>query len=110
MTGPLSVQEARDLINVRLQEIDELWAAVRYVVPEVRRPLTVSQRAVARAMAFSHLTLPEIAREFGVSPNTVKTHARKAFKVLGVTRRVQVREALLAAERVPGVPAAGEVA
>lgn len=107
MNGPMSVQEARAQIDVRLREIDELWAAVRYVAPEVPRVLTESQRAVARMFAWSNLTATEIARERGVSVNTVKSQIRVAYKVLGVRRRGELRQVLIAAERVPEVPKAG---
>lgn len=107
MTGPLSVAEAREQIEFRLREVDELWAAIRYVAPEVRRPLTVSQRAVARAFAWSNLSAREIARERGVSVNTIKSQIRVAYAVLGVRRRGELRQALIAAERVPEVPQVG---
>jgi LuxR family maltose regulon positive regulatory protein len=56
---------------------------------------TERERAVARYLA-SRLTVPEIARELGVTPNTVKTHLKSLYRKLGVTSR---DEAVTAARR-----------
>ena len=45
---------------------------------------TERERTVARYLA-SRLTVPEIARELGISPNTMKTHASALYRKLGVT-------------------------
>jgi DNA-binding CsgD family transcriptional regulator len=113
--GPLTVEEAREQIDVRLAEInearagidatlieiDELWTHVRTGQPEVRRPLTPNELAVARIAAWSNLTLPEIARRRWVSPNTVRTQMKSVYRKLGITRRADLRQALLDAERIP---------
>ncbi|GGM53760.1 helix-turn-helix transcriptional regulator [Dactylosporangium sucinum] len=102
MTDVLTVDEARAAIDARLREIDELWAAARAVAPVGARPLSPAERAVARLAAWSHLTMSEIARERGVSVNTVKTQLRKAYGALGVHRRSQLAPALREAERISG--------
>lgn len=100
MIGPLTVDEAREQIDLRLREVDELWAAARRIAP-VRRMLPPAQRAVARLAAWSHLTTAEIARERGVSVNTVKSQLRAVYDALDINRRSQLRQALLDAERIP---------
>ncbi|GAA0720191.1 helix-turn-helix transcriptional regulator [Dactylosporangium roseum] len=107
MIGPLTVDEAREQINLRLREIDELWAAVQVEAPEVRRPtgrLTEMELQVARAAAWSTLSFPEIARERWVSVNTVRSQIKSAYGKLGIHRRADLRSALLDAERIPGDP------
>ena len=101
------MQEAREQIDVRLREIDEFWAAVVYVAPDIRRPLTRMQLEVVRRTALFDMTAQQVAAELFVSVNTVKTHLRLAYQRLGITRRAQLRDALIAAERVPEVPRVG---
>lgn len=47
---------------------------------------TVRERDVLRFLP-GRLTVPEIARELGVSPNTLKTHLKGLYRKLGVTSR-----------------------
>ena len=47
---------------------------------------TTRERDTARYLA-SRLTIPEMARELGVSPNTLKSHLRGLYRKLGVTSR-----------------------
>lgn len=55
--------------------------------------LTPSQRRIA-ALLCGGATQVEIASHLGVSVNTVKTHLRTAYRVLGVSSRVELVEAL----------------
>jgi LuxR family maltose regulon positive regulatory protein len=55
-------------------------------VPTMLGQPTARERTVARYLA-SRLTVPEIARELGISPNTMKTHVSALYRKLGVTTR-----------------------
>ncbi|GAA2577665.1 LuxR C-terminal-related transcriptional regulator [Winogradskya consettensis] len=54
-------------------------------------PLTERERSVLRLLRGT-LTLPEIANELWVSPNTVKTHVRAIYRKLEVTSRSELRD------------------
>ena len=47
---------------------------------------TARERDAARLLP-SRLTVPEIARELGISTNTLKTHLKGLYRKLGVTSR-----------------------
>jgi DNA-binding CsgD family transcriptional regulator len=47
---------------------------------------TARERDAARFLP-SRLTVPEIARELGISTNTLKTHLKGLYRKLGVTSR-----------------------
>ena len=55
--------------------------------------LTPAERDVAD-LAASGLTVPQIAERLFVSPNTVKSHLRRIYTKLGITRRVQLASIL----------------
>jgi LuxR family maltose regulon positive regulatory protein len=57
---------------------------------------TERERTVVRYLA-SRLTVPEIARELGISPNTLKTHISALYRKLNVTSR---EAAVVTARRV----------
>jgi DNA-binding CsgD family transcriptional regulator len=54
--------------------------------------LTRAEARVALS-ASSGLTVPETARQFGISPNTVKTHLRKVFAKTGNSRQAELARA-----------------
>jgi LuxR family maltose regulon positive regulatory protein len=55
-------------------------------VPGLYEQPTERERAVARYLA-SRLTAPEIARELGISTNTLKTHVTALYRKLEVNSR-----------------------
>lgn len=55
-------------------------------VPRLVEQPTARERDAVRFLS-SRLTIPEIARELGVSPNTLKTHLRGLYRKLDVTSR-----------------------
>jgi LuxR family maltose regulon positive regulatory protein len=55
-------------------------------LPGLVEQLTSRERDALRYLP-SRLTVPEIARELGVSPNTLKTHLKGLYRKLGVTAR-----------------------
>jgi LuxR family transcriptional regulator, maltose regulon positive regulatory protein len=72
-------------------EIRDLLAGTRPAPPPSQpkpllEPLSVSEVRVLRYLP-TNLTVPEIARELSVSPNTVKTHMRSLYAKLGSHRR-----------------------
>jgi LuxR family transcriptional regulator, maltose regulon positive regulatory protein len=72
-------------------EIRGLLAGARPAPPPSRpgpllEPLSGSEVRVLRYLP-TNLTVPEIARELSVSPNTVKTHMRSLYAKLGSHRR-----------------------
>jgi len=72
-------------------EIRDLLAGTQAAPPPSRpgpllEPLSGSEVRVLRYLP-TNLTVPEIARELSVSPNTVKTHMRSLYAKLGSHRR-----------------------
>jgi LuxR family transcriptional regulator, maltose regulon positive regulatory protein len=67
-------------------------------IPTLYEQPTERERTVARYLA-SRLTVPEIARELGISPNTLKTHISSLYRKMDVTSR----EAAVATARRTGV-------
>ena len=65
-------------------------------VPTLYEQPTERERAVVRYLA-SRLTVPEIARELGISPNTLKSHITALYRKLGVNSR---KEAVAEARRL----------
>ncbi|MBX3131726.1 MAG: helix-turn-helix transcriptional regulator [Polyangiaceae bacterium] len=65
-------------------------------VPRLGAPstLTTAERAVADAVA-AGLRVREVAEEQALSPNTVKFHLKNVYLKLGVSTRLELREALL---------------
>lgn len=59
--------------------------------------LNERQKACLR-LYYQGLEAKEIAREFGISPNTVNQHLRDARRILGVSRSVQAARMLTEAE------------
>jgi LuxR family transcriptional regulator, maltose regulon positive regulatory protein len=55
-------------------------------IPTLYEQPTERERTVARYLA-SRLTVPEIARELGISPNTLKSHVSSLYRKLDVTSR-----------------------
>jgi DNA-binding CsgD family transcriptional regulator len=55
--------------------------------------LSARQRRIARYAA-GGVTIAEIADALGLSPNTVREHLRRAYRVLGVHNRVELNRAL----------------
>ncbi|GAA2346594.1 helix-turn-helix transcriptional regulator [Dactylosporangium salmoneum] len=129
MTAPQTVAEAQyaidqqlHVIDLSLREvgkqlrvIDEHLGTVNRLRAELsrlrrRRPtrtsLSRAEMDVARRFAWSGLSVPQIARERHVSPNTVKSQLRAAYQLLGVRERAELKQALQAAGHVP----AGEAA
>jgi DNA-binding CsgD family transcriptional regulator len=51
--------------------------------------LTPAEARVALA-ASSGLTIPEVARQLNLSPNTIKTHLRKVFAKTGTNRQMEL--------------------
>jgi DNA-binding CsgD family transcriptional regulator len=62
--------------------------------------LTQAEARVAIAVAMG-LNIPEVARQIGLSPNTVKTHLRRVFDKTGTARQAELARlmALLGAIR-----------
>ena len=54
-------------------------------------PLSGSETRVLRYLP-TNLTMPEIARELSVSPNTVKTHIRHLYAKFGTHQRTEAVE------------------
>ena len=67
-------------------------------LPTLYEQPTERERTVARYLA-SRLTVPEIARELSISPNTLKTHVSSLYRKLDVTSR----EAAVATARRLGI-------
>lgn len=63
-----------------------------YVVPS-DLPLTTRQREIAD-LASRGFTVDEMAALTGCTPNTVKTHLKTVYRVLGVANRIELRELL----------------
>jgi LuxR family transcriptional regulator, maltose regulon positive regulatory protein len=54
-------------------------------------PLSESEIRVLRYL-LTNLTIPEIARELSVSPNTVRTHVRHVYAKFGTHHRAEAVE------------------
>ncbi|WP_284045899.1 helix-turn-helix transcriptional regulator [Paractinoplanes maris] len=77
----------------RARADSELAAAAAPAHRDVTAQLTPQQREVVR-LAAQGLTNQQIATRLALSPRTVSTHLARAFPVLGVTRRAQLRAVL----------------
>jgi LuxR family maltose regulon positive regulatory protein len=55
-------------------------------VPTLYEQPTERERVIARYLP-SRLTVPEIAHEIGVTPNTLKSHLKSLYRKLDVTTR-----------------------
>jgi LuxR family maltose regulon positive regulatory protein len=95
LAGPRTQEllAARAAVNGRGPFAAQLAAARAAVVPDAAVPLSERELAVL-ALLPSLLSAREIATEFSVSVNTVKSHIRSIYAKLGVTSR---REAVLSA-------------
>jgi DNA-binding CsgD family transcriptional regulator len=71
--------------------------------PKARNGLAPRERQVAEAMA-AGLSRPEIARQLGLSPNTVVTMSGRVYRKLGVRNRAELVRAIAHDDlaRVPG--------
>ena len=74
-----------EALRARLAELDRRIAGRPRTVP-VAEPLTEREVAVLRLLGGT-LSLREIGQELFVSANTVKTHAQRIYRKLGVTTR-----------------------
>src|SRR3954451_22730937 len=95
LAGPRTQEllAARERLNGSGRFAAQVAAARAAVVPDVAVPLSEREMAVM-ALLPSLLSAREIADEFTVSVNTVKSHIRSIYAKLGVsTRRDAVRRA-----------------
>jgi DNA-binding CsgD family transcriptional regulator len=76
------------------RELVATGATVRKRVPETRTDLTAQEAQIA-TLARDGSSNSEIAAMLFVSPRTVEWHLRKVFTKLGISRRQQLRAALL---------------
>ncbi|MGI5245057.1 response regulator transcription factor [Dactylosporangium sp. CA-139066] len=93
MTALLTAAEVRAAIASRVDEIGKLHDQLARV--DAATPRLTPRVLRAAYMAAAGLTAPQIARERHVSVNTVKTQLRQAYRALGVTRRAELRAALI---------------
>jgi DNA-binding CsgD family transcriptional regulator len=95
------VSRQLDAVNERIGTLSAIRSQLaRTQREQVRRTtLTQTELQVAWQYAWSELTTTEIARQRYVSVNTVKSHLKAAYKVLGVHDREGLREALRTAGR-----------
>ena len=63
-------------------------SVLRAAAPAAADPVSPRERDVLTALA-AGATNPAIARELGLSPNTVKQHASSIFRKLGVRNRAE---------------------
>jgi LuxR family maltose regulon positive regulatory protein len=82
--------------NVRRRLAKGGWGATTGRVPRLYEQPTERERQVVRYLA-SRLTVPEIAHEIGVTPNTLKSHLKSLYRKLDVTSR---EEAVAAARQL----------
>lgn len=68
------------------------------IAPGAAKPLTKRQVAIMRLLV-TGLGAKEVARELGLSPETIKTHTREIFVRLGATNRAHAVSIFLKAER-----------
>jgi DNA-binding NarL/FixJ family response regulator len=84
--------DARGLVTLLVNDQDDVADAVLrtcHGTPEpAPDPVSPRERDVLSALA-SGATNPAIARELGLSPNTVKQHASSIFRKLGVRNRAE---------------------
>jgi len=102
LTGPCTQEllSTRAKLNGKGAFAAQVAAARAAVVPDVSVPLSEREMAVL-ALLPSLLSAREIATEFTVSVNTVKSHIRSIYAKLGVSTR---REAVLHAQERGLVP------
>lgn len=79
-------------------ELPELFPAKRWRELVARLGLTPRQREVARLICRG-VKKGAIAQELGISPETVRMHARELYQKLGVSDRVGVVVRLVLADR-----------
>ena len=80
-----ALPEGAEALRARLAELDRRIAGGPRAVP-VAEPLTEREVAVLRLLGGT-LSLREIGQELFVSANTIKTHAQRIYRKLGVTTR-----------------------
>jgi DNA-binding CsgD family transcriptional regulator len=83
----------QEQIDAHLVVLLDLYGQVNRVRPTGER-LSPRELEVATLYAASPLTAAEVGRQLFMSPDTVKSHMRKIFRKLGVTRRMQLSAAL----------------
>lgn len=88
----LGIEATFDLIDEHISTIAKLrHHAAGLIAEREAKQRTVVGLTVAEQRIASHLvtseTIPEIAKRLGLSPNTVKTHAKNIYRKLGVNRR-----------------------
>jgi LuxR family transcriptional regulator, maltose regulon positive regulatory protein len=80
-----TLPDGTEALQTQLAELDRRMAR-RAGALTVAEPLTEREEAVLRLLGGT-LSLREIGRELFVSPNTIKTHAQRIYRKLGVTTR-----------------------
>ena len=80
------------IAEIKVQLADEYGGIASPHTPaRLTAPMSESELRVLRYLP-TNLTVPEIAGELFVSPNTVRTHTRKLYAKLGAHRRAEAVE------------------
>ncbi|MEM6993465.1 MAG: helix-turn-helix transcriptional regulator [Myxococcota bacterium] len=94
---PPGPDESRRVLVILVDDAEVDAAPALQPSPHRKRPaeaaLSVRQLEVARAAA-AGAAIPEIARDLGVSPTTVRTHLRTVYSRLGIHSRAQLARAV----------------
>jgi LuxR family maltose regulon positive regulatory protein len=98
LPDPLTVEEAKTRLEFHLGEAKRLR---RFLRDQGAGGLSDAERRVAMVAGFSGLSAAEIGRRLYVSPETVRTQLKAAYRKLGVEDRAGLRQALLNLEQEP---------
>jgi LuxR family maltose regulon positive regulatory protein len=79
------VRQAPDAV-VLAEWIEQAVAAIKTVSSSAAKDLTPAELRVVNFLA-THLSIPQIAAQIFLSPNTVKTQAQSVYRKLGVSSR-----------------------